>query len=462
MHRGYLLLCLVVLTLLPSVAALDLSVVHEPARADVFVGESATYTVFLHNDAHSGDPLSVQLKSLDLNWILQEDFVTIDIAPRATETVVIHYDPLEDLTPGDYGIQLVASADGGRKELFLPVRVLDTEDVFLVDFYSDAPVDPRQSAILKVSLRNVADRDFSHLAVEVHSEFFDFSSTGAVAPLGDAILEFPVQLPEHAGEGEYPVTVTVFDGDMLLGTYADVLAVSEYGDLTEVVVDSSSFLRTSTSVTQTNEGNAVYSAPFVREFSLVEKMFTTFSPTPSSVAKQNGYYAVTWDVSLLAGETITISYVTSYRLAVGVVLLLMVLGFAWYYFSRRTVTVAKKVVSVQPKKGKLSTLKVTLVVNNTSSRNLKNVKLLDRVPNTKVAPQRYGTLKPKVKKGVKSVSLLWEIPTLRAGEERVITYEVKSSLHFSGSLLLPAAVARYRDGSRREMSVSNTCTIREK
>ncbi len=462
MRRTFLLFT-VLLLVLPLVMSAEITVEHSPERAYVFEGEPVQYTLSIHNDNYY-DAVDLQVKSLDLHWILEEDFTEVYIEPRATETLVVNYNPLSGVVPDDYGINLVLTdlVDDSRTEMYLPVRVMTGQEVFVVQFLTDGVVDPRHGSILKVSLANTADRDFNDVSVTIASDFFEETRVVSVAGYEDALVAFPVDLPDTAHVGEYPVTITLdYDGGEL-GVYESVMDVSQYGDLTEVSIDSSSFLKSIRGVTQTNDGNSEYHSSYVMRYTLLERMFTSYLHEPDSLDRVDGQYKASWDVVLLPGESITIESETNYRFAVCVLLVLLVLSFGWYYFTRRSISVSKKVASVQPKKGKLAKLKVTLVVKNTSSRPLKGVKLMDRVPNTSVAPAHYSTLRPKVKKGAKSVTLLWDLPTLKGGEERVITYEVKSALHFSGKLILPSAVARYREGGKQQFSQSNTCTISEK
>ena len=59
----------------------------------------------------------------------------------------------------------------------------------------------------------------------------------------------------------------------------------------------------------------------------------------------------------------------------------------------------------------------------------------------------------------KGIMIRWNIETLEAGDERVLSYRMKSRLPILGELSLPAASARTKIGDKVIISNSNRASI---
>ncbi|MBI2658989.1 hypothetical protein HYX05_02705 [Candidatus Woesearchaeota archaeon] len=59
----------------------------------------------------------------------------------------------------------------------------------------------------------------------------------------------------------------------------------------------------------------------------------------------------------------------------------------------------------------------------------------------------------------KGLMIKWNIETLEAGDERVLSYRMKSRLPILGELSLPAASARTQVGNKVVISSSNRASI---
>ena len=59
----------------------------------------------------------------------------------------------------------------------------------------------------------------------------------------------------------------------------------------------------------------------------------------------------------------------------------------------------------------------------------------------------------------KGVMIKWNIETLEAGDERVLSYKMKSRLSILGEFNLPAATARTKIGNKVIISNSNRVSV---
>jgi len=195
----------------------------------------------------------------------------------------------------------------------------------------------------------------------------------------------------------------------------------------------------------------------VVEFTLLEKMFSSFETEPSKIEKVEGKYKLSWEQKISPGESFVLNYDTNYRRPLLIFLLVVVLVVVGYFLLRRSLKIRKKVVVV--KKGDATILRVTLLLYNGGKFSIKLLTLVDRVPSAIKAPTLFGSVGPKkVGKIGDNVSLVWNIPVIAKGEELVYSYTIPVKLHKDG-MILPSAYVRYSERGKRIMNASNTVSI---
>ncbi len=108
-------------------------------------------------------------------------------------------------------------------------------------------------------------------------------------------------------------------------------------------------------------------------------------------------------------------------------------------------------------------MKVMINIHNRGKTTVKEIEVLDRIPN--IADLQgdisIGTLRPiKIKKhDQKGTILKWVIDELGPGDERVITYKIKSHLPIIGEFKLAQAVGSYNVNRKKQIIHSNSLDI---
>ena len=70
--------------------------------------------------------------------------------------------------------------------------------------------------------------------------------------------------------------------------------------------------------------------------------------------------------------------------------------------------------------------------------------------------KEFGTLKPDhMQKGSNNIRLIWNVPSLEIGEERIFSYKVKSKIDIVGSLVLPAAAVHFVNDKGQVVTVKS-------
>ncbi len=425
-----------------------------PVTPDVFPGEKAEFTLTVTNLGN--DDIAINVKAIDLNWELEQDLEKYTVKRRRARDITLVYEPLGELPAKKYGANLVVWNNDFRVEKILPVSVVDYEGLVDVNFISVPSIDPRKGTLIKLELDNKYKIDLDDLKVSLVSESFDESETVDLMAKESVELEFPVSLHPQSLEGSYPVRVKIdWDDNVAYDNFFD-LNIETVRNVKELVNFEEGLLFDAVNIERFNEGNTVDTDDFVVEFSLFEKVFTSFDPEPTSVDKVDGRYEVVWSQNLSPGDTALIRYETNYRRPLFIVLVLIILVVVGYYLLRRSLKVKKKVVVV--KRGDTTLLRVTLSLNNKGAQRIKLLTLIERIPNAVKAPN-FGTVKPsKVSKAGNGTSVIWNIKSIGKGEERVYSYTVPIKLHKEG-IVLPPAYVRYSEKGKRVMNTSNTVTL---
>jgi hypothetical protein len=135
----------------------------------------------------------------------------------------------------------------------------------------------------------------------------------------------------------------------------------------------------------------------------------------------------------------------------------------FYFVLRSPLTVKKTASNIALKEGGVSELKVILNVSNRSNNKINDIEIIDKIPNIADLEKglTIGTLQPSkiLRHEKKGTMIKWVIEELHAGDERVITYKVKSHLSIVGEFSLAQAVAKCRYKGKTVISHSNSLGI---
>jgi len=449
-----------------SATAVEFDVELNPTQASTRIGESANYTLTLSHDSPNTE--SFDIYSPDVEWDITTSIPRpIFVNPGEEKSVRLFVRPLY-ATPGYYAFALHVrhSASGAlaRKTITIgvqPKNYVPGQYAPAVRLYpSVSPIDPREPAVITINVTNANRRDLKNVTFKVRSNLLNTEAVIDLAGLEKRQLVFPIRIPARTApqSDRLHVTAIVMDGDEIIPFDAEPFdfEVVEYGEITSTVQEERSFLKRTWTYTLTNTGNAPKQTEFKLRSPFFQGWFTTTEPSARKVDLDSGNYDA-WDISLGVGESTQVRVVTNYRPLL-IVFLVFSIAVAAYYTFRSPLVVRKSAVVIAAREGGMSELKVLIEVSNRSSRPVKEVVVLDKVPHiaTVVRDFEVGTIRPtKITHDQHKGTLLkWTLDELDSGEERVITYRIQSKLSILGQMRLPVAVTKCvtKSGERRTKS----------
>ncbi len=427
----------------------------------IMVGEEAVFDITILNDQAYSDKVSFIVS--DLDWVWEKE--TFDIRSGGSKTFTLSLRaPSGVVEAGVYTLNLkVYSTQNPEVYVYEPllITVLDESSMLRVEKidYTVNGLNPKKDEnILKVIVKNRYDKPVNDVNVILQSNIFSqVSKETSFSAAELKTLEFPVTLNSNAAEGFHDVNILIKRGDQILLQETKKVKVGEYSDVKEDKEVSTSFLISKVNVVKRNEGTTTSEQVYRVRLSSFERLFSDVSPEPSLIEKSGSDYYYIWTFTIQPGESYEINIEINYRDPLALLIALIIIVYLIYYLTESGISITKRVLTIKSKEG-ITYMKVLLLIKNRGKHEIKNIRVADQILNAKTVPSDYGTLRPsKINRSGDYVTLLWDIPSLIGKEERILSYRV--NVEVKNKIVLPRAMARYRDKNKTKLSKSNSSLV---
>jgi hypothetical protein len=268
-------------------------------------------------------------------------------------------------------------------------------------------------------------------------------------------LAFPIKV-EHE-PGKYELYLTVIRRGETIGESSEIFMVEKVVKYTIQKVRTTNVLGSKIDLVVKNIGNCLASVEVRERMPLFLKSFMRSKIRPKEVLKEEKEVIYIWEVSVEPGEEEIISYQLMISPPIVAVVVISVFSyFAYIYtFGVSLSKISYYEGSLTPK----DEIPVCIEVRNKSRYSAKNIKIEDFVPGIAKVMPKFETLKPKLKRKEEGTVLTWRIPSLKAGEERVITYRIKPVVNIIGTLKLPGAKVSFTLKKKKQARKSGSVLI---
>ncbi len=316
-----------------------------------------------------------------------------------------------------------------------------TEPVSLYVSEAAESVAPNNDYVLKLGLLNNMNEDLNNIDVLVSSDLFEDQQTVQLFDDQEREVEFNFPIETTASPGNYTYSVRLYLDDELKATTTGEFIVEESLDVSETVKISEEFLYKEIVITIENTGNMEVSSSYEYSLPWYERWFASYSVDADV---EDG--AAQWTFNIAPEEDVVVVIGIDYRpLIIGIIALILAGIIAYFMFTRR-VTINKKVFKMKYSTDGLTEFKVKLNVRNRTSKKIKDITVVDRLPRIIRPNMHFGTLHPTgVERAAKGVRMMWKIKELVPGEERIISYDVQPRMGVIGKLTLPSAIGKFKN-----------------
>ncbi|MBU0461514.1 MAG: hypothetical protein KJ574_02920, partial [Nanoarchaeota archaeon] len=317
-------------------------------------------------------------------------------------------------------------------------------------------LDPNQKYDIKISLTNNNIIDLGNVHVITTGDFINHEQDIYLGPEEQKVISVAFNLPQNVNPQAGNARVKVTHGNKTFYEQTHEFDVLEYlPPFVQNVSIKKSFLKTEKMIVLKNDGNTRKESPVKLETTRRLQLFTSTNPK-AEISEEDGKRYYVWNVALESGEATMITVATSYRWLL-VIIILIIIGYVLYLLFKSPIVAVKQFKDVTYDDGSIAEATILIHVKNRSSKPVKNVEIIERVPH--VVGIKKGsfkhTLEPKkaYKHGKEGIVLEYDLPHLDPHEERMITYTIKSKIHIIGSMTLKPTIVKFKSATGQQEKV---------
>ena len=428
---GFILTCFLFFLILTSCAsALDLEV-EKVEKVPVVISELDNPAIFDFVLNNKGTGEDIEIYSLVGSSFKPSGPFYLG---HGESTIEVKVYPSEDAKKNEGNYAFEYQIKGEDSDYFkdrLTLKIVKLKNVLLIEpqgiNYGD------DKAIIKI--RNVQNIKLENATISISSVFFEGSKKISLGPFESTNLSLPIKSVRDLAAGAYVVSSNLELEDVTAKIENSVSYREKQNIMTEKIGRGLIIRRTT--ITRTNEGNLAVPDRIEVTKNILTRLFTSFSDEPLSSERKSLFVYYKWEKDLNPAESWTIEVKTNYTLPFILIVLIVFSAGAVYIHSRTALVVKKRCSFVKTKGGELA-LKVTLHLK--ARKPIENIELFDRIP---MATKLYEKAGMPHKFDEKLGRLNWKIERLSAGEERIFSYIIYSTLRIVGRLELAPATAHF-------------------
>ncbi len=468
--KGVLLL-IFVLILSIGVSARSFNAEFEPIDNTITFGQLAKFKLEVRNDLNTIETFKV--KTLDYPmWEIKTDPILnpiqFSVMPNKKREIELLVNPLHVSNYGVYDVNAIVESVSKKEKLKIPLRINIVSpqvgtyvETVLATILMDDKINPTKGIPIRIILSNQNIIEYPEITVQVESSIIKDEIKESLGKKEKKTISLTKNINPQTPPQEDTLVVKLISNNKTLDTKIKRIEIIEAKELAKEAKTKIRFLKTIEEITLKNIGNVQYKEGIKIESSLSKMLFTSSRPKGKFIKEDNKRYLVV-PVDIPPGGSTTIQITKNYITLLIIVALIAVI-IALYYVFRSPLTISKKATNIAFKEGGVSELKVVLNISNRSKNKLKDIEIIDRIPNIADLEKglTIGTLHPSkiLKHEKKGTIIKWLIEELDAGDERVISYKIKSHLSILGEFSLSPTTAKFKFKGKDIITHSNSLGI---
>ncbi len=463
--KKQILIFSLILLIIPIVLAAEIDVTVDKLTDKVIAGEEAEFFLKIKNNQIREDTFQISPDSLsihpfsDIIYTITADpsQLTVPANQEKGTTITVKYK--EDVKPNRNYVSYVWIKSLNKPEIKVkfPISayIISHKQIIKSNPKLPSKIIPGRKIPYEITFKNQINENFENLDIFITSPVYSEQSYISLEPYEEKSKTFNFNVASLTSPGDYTLSIRLFKENEIKGETLLKFNVQESSELKLDKNLRKSFLSSTLYLNYKNIGNKqIEETVTYPKISFFKKLFTSVTPK-TEVIKQNNKYVYSWAFILDPGESFNIEITTSYRwIFILGILILLGLGI-FYYLKTRHVTIKKRAFKIK-ETDTTTKLKVLLHIINKTSSEVHQLRVIDLLPNMVKLDEEFGSLKPAhIQKGSAGVRLIWEIPLLEPGEERVISYKVKSKMHIIGKIALPPASVQYHGKNKKLINIKS-------
>ncbi len=430
-----------------SMASFSLKYSITPVKVDVESGSGANVTAHINSDINDTF-LIVPVRWS--SWVFPSEYY-VEVNPGETN-IPIKIIPFEDTIPGTYTVMINGYSVSSGKMYDGPVIVSVSRPYFIKisDVYVYGSSFPTGNVTIKFKIKNYGTKSISNLNITMSvvkngETVFSNSVQESLNPGDDREERFNFTIPAGA-KGTYIIKIIAHSDKKMYSEKSESLKIENKAIIKTTEIPYNVIFTKGKKIRIKNLGNV----PKEYEYQIPISKFD------SNVLHTNGNEIdgkITWKITVKPNEEKIIYYKVSYFPYVALLIVLILI--AWYVSKRaQMIHVTKRIVK---KDGSISIL---IEIDNTSGKEIKSVLVKDTMmPIFKILPHEYGPLF-KVKKRKNNFEIIWNIPSMKSGEQRILSYDAHEIIGVHGNIEFPPAEITYKINGKVYHVTTNQASVK--
>jgi len=442
-----------------SVAAATVDFVVTPVKDTINWDDTAIYQLKIIN---YGPASTLELKPSNLNWgLVQVQPSAIFVPTNGFAEAELKISPPTDIKAGPYVVEVIAYSSSAKKVVgstLVKMNVISEPPHLTPQWGISKQITPGVGTDVNLIIKNDGNLPVPETKAVLSSPLLSGPVNLNIPALksGEAKLVWnsKLEIPTNTPVGDYQFDLKIYKDGNLLSKNTYTVQVAPKPAVKASVTKTKGFLGTGYTVVLENIGNTEANDYYKIQIPSWQAIFLQSKIKPQ-IQKLESLAQVAWPFQIGVGESKVIKYQISYVPLFALLLAILMLGYVFGYYFRQELLITKEVI------GSEKALKVRLSVKNNSGKPLQKVVIEDHVPTPlKMVGADHKPLVTKSSDGV--AKLFWKYDVLWPGEEKTITYDIKSSLNVVGSVILPPAKGWQNTGGEKKIFASNSVLIRSK
>ena len=444
-----------------------------PVKDKIVVDDVALFDINIQNNLDTSEEFTIKKTGYpfwDMYTKPLQNPITVIVPAKGNTIVPLYVAPLHITSVDTYTLDVGVVLERLNEEQKVPVIVgiISTEPLiggYIPTVLATASVvpesiDPRNEFTIRIKLNNQNVINYTNLTLKLESNLINDKLYYSLDPKEEKTIEIRKKLDSMTPPQQDRLTVTVLKGDrVIVGPTESEFSVAEYV-VKEDLKREELLLKTKSGI-KISSNNPDYTGTTRIETSPLKNLFLTTSPRARTVKEDDRYYLV-WDISLGSDRSMSVHVTENYRPLV-VIIVLIIVAVVLYFLFRSPLVVRKSIANVGMSDGGISEAKVVVRVKNRSANQIANIEVMDNVPHIANVEKELaiGSMQPHaiLQHPKKGIMIKWNIESLEAGDERVLSYKIRSRLSILGEFNLPAANARAKIGNKVIITNSNRVSV---
>lgn len=424
----------------------EMEVVDRTAMID----DPAQFNLTVQNDYSDRERFrisSINTPPVASEWFEYEYSKSVDEGD--VKGFLINVTPAENAIQQNYdftaNVRSFSNSELRKLETFFTVE--NSHDLRITSFeISRSSAEPGETVQAVSTVKNTDSDPVERFKVEVNALNQTVEREGTRLRAGDSIrYNFEIDVPNRKSPGTENINLNVTKEGESRHTLSRELEVQQIENISVKTSEQDRIITASESIELENHGNIRSEKKVERSIPVYAEPLTEFSAKPSNSESSDSSTTYTWNVRLDPGEKKQLDISTDYTPALGVIALVF-LGVIGLKRLGSDISLTKN------SEAQNDSVKITIELENSSGRELTDLKVKDFVPDIAEVPQDFEMAKPKVTKTNNGTKLEWSIDSIQPGEQRMLEYRIKPLVEVEDGITLSSATIENDNTVMKETS----------